>query len=141
VGLDGDTRGAGTGRNRVARASVSVPVETSVDPPIETERRSWVGKRLFDAEERGRPVGADDVPGHGVVAVVRRDPSRSVVNRVLRAHLETFLNRFTDEHGGRSLPAYVERELRAVIACGDMAHGFCRVRCPCCALDLLVPFL
>jgi hypothetical protein len=45
-----------------------------------------------------------------------------------------------DEHGGRSLPAYVERELRAVIACGDIAHGFCRVRCPCCALDLLVAF-
>jgi hypothetical protein len=115
-------------------------VETSVDPPIETRRRSWVGKRLFDADEHGRPVGAADVPGHGVKAVVRRDPSRGVVNRVLRAHLETFLLRFTDEHGGRTLPAFVEQELRAVIACGDLAHGFCRVRCPCCSLDLLVAF-
>jgi len=60
-------------------------VETSVDPPIETRRRSWVGKRIFDAEEHGRPVGADDLPGHGALAVVRRDPSRSVVNMVLRA--------------------------------------------------------
>jgi len=117
-------------------------VETSVDPdpPFEDRRRSWVGKRLFDADEHGRTVGPDDLPGHGVLAVVRRDPSRSVVNRVLRAHLETFLVRYTDEHGGRSLPAYVERELRAVITCGDIAHGFCRVRCPCCALDLLVAF-
>ncbi len=59
--------------------------------PHRDERRSWIGKRLVGAEEHGRPVGADDVPGHGVIAVVRRVPSRSVVNRVLRAHLETFL--------------------------------------------------
>jgi hypothetical protein len=32
------------------------------------------------------------------------------------------------------------RELRAAIACGDLAHGYCRVRCSCCALDLLVAF-
>lgn len=52
--------------------------------------------------------------------VVRRDPSRSVVNTVLRAHVETFLSRYTDEHSGRSLPIYVERELRAAIACGEV---------------------
>jgi hypothetical protein len=115
-------------------------VETSFEPRIESERRSWVGKRVLGDDERSRPDGATDGPGHGVIDVVRRDPSRSVLNRVLREHLETFLARFTDEHGGRTLPGYVERELRAVIACGDLAHGFCRVRCPCCALDLLVAF-
>lgn len=48
---------------------------------------------------------------------MRRDPSRSVVNRVLRGHLETFLARFVQGHSlghaGRTLPAHVERELRA----------------------------
>jgi hypothetical protein len=41
-----------------------------------------------------------------------------------------FLDRFTDEHGERSLPAYIERELCAVITWGDVAHGFvgCVVR-------------
>ena len=72
--------------------------------------------------------------------VPRRDPSRSVVNRVLREHLETFLARFVDAHGGRTLPAHVERELRAAITCRDLAHGFWRVRCPSCALDHLVAF-
>ena len=48
--------------------------------------------------------------------VVRRDPSRSVVNRVLRAHVETFLARYVDEHGGRSLPAYVEGEVAAALS-------------------------
>jgi len=38
--------------------------------------------------------------------VVRRDPSRSVVNQVPRAHVETSLSPYTDEHGGRSLPVY-----------------------------------
>jgi hypothetical protein len=72
--------------------------------------------------------------------VARRDPSRSVVNRVLREHLETFLARFVDTHGGRTLPAHVERELRAAITCGDLAHGFWRVRCQSCTLDHLVAF-
>ncbi|MEZ6015678.1 MAG: transposase zinc-binding domain-containing protein [Planctomycetota bacterium] len=43
-------------------------------------------------------------------------------------------------HGGRTLPAHVERELRAAITCGDLAHGFWRVRCQSCALDHLVTF-
>jgi hypothetical protein len=106
----------------------------------EAERRSWVGRRLedpIDVEGLASAVGARGCVVHDVV---RRDPSRSVVNRILRAHVETFLARYVDEHGGRSLPAYVERELRAAIACGDLAHGFCRVHCSCCSLDLLVAF-
>ncbi|MDB2576775.1 transposase zinc-binding domain-containing protein [Planctomycetota bacterium] len=57
----------------------------------------------------------------------------------MREHLETFLARFQDEHGGRRLPRHVEQELRG-LACGDPAHGFCRIHCPHCSADLLVPF-
>lgn len=65
-------------------------METSVEPPIESERRSWVGKRALDDDDRGPPVGAFYGHGHGVIDVVRRDPSRSVLNGVLREQLETF---------------------------------------------------
>lgn len=108
--------------------------------PHETARRSWVGKCYVDRDEVGDSAAAAVTPSCVVHDVVRRDPSRSVVNRVLRAHVETLLSRYTDEHGGRSLPTYFERELRAVIACGDLAHGFGRVHCSCCAFDLLVAF-
>ncbi len=32
-----------------------------------------------------------------------------------------------------------ERELRAFLACGDPTRGFCRIHCPSCASDLLLP--
>ncbi|MEM6675860.1 MAG: transposase zinc-binding domain-containing protein [Planctomycetota bacterium] len=38
------------------------------------------------------------------------------------------------------MPRYVEQELRGVLACGDSAYGFCRIHCPHCSADLLVPF-
>jgi hypothetical protein len=97
---------------------------------LDTWKRSWVGRR-HRAPDEYEPCATD---------LARRDPSRSVVNRVLRAHLETFVARFVDEHGGRTLPVHVERDLRAAITCGDLAHGCWRVRCPDCALDHLVAF-
>jgi hypothetical protein len=95
---------------------------------LETRKRSWVGRRQRGAAEYG--------PGeHGPCAtdVVRRDPSRSVVNRVLRGHLETFLARFVDEHGGRSFPAHVEPEFtefvrRSLAVIWPTATGVCGVR-------------
>ncbi len=42
---------------------------------------------------------------------------------------------------GRSLPAgYVLREFQALLECGDPAFGFCRLRCPSCATDMVIPF-
>ncbi len=72
--------------------------------------------------------------------VLRRDATTSPLHGLVREHLETFLARFQDEHGGRRLPRYVEQELRGFLACGDPAHGFCRIHCPHCSADLLVPF-
>jgi hypothetical protein len=53
------------------------------------------------------PTAAARIPTTVVHDVVRRDPSRSVVNRVLRSHVETVLGRYTNEHDGRTLPTYV----------------------------------
>jgi hypothetical protein len=71
---------------------------------------------------------------------LRRDATAAPLHALVREHLETFLARFEDEHGGRRLPRYVEQELRGFLACGDPAHGFCRIHCPHCSADLLVLF-
>ncbi len=58
--------------------------------------------------------------------------------RVVQQNLETFLAS-AQEHG-RVVPRFVERELRAYLACGILAHGFLRVRCKTCGHDRLVAF-
>jgi hypothetical protein len=53
-------------------------------------------------------------------------------------NLETFLEgRETDD---RAVPSFVERELRAYLKCGLLAHGFARFRCGNCGADRLVSF-
>jgi len=55
-------------------------------------------------------AAGDDAPI--ATDVVRRELSPSVLSRVLREQRETFFARSVDPHGGRSLPAHVEHELR-----------------------------
>jgi hypothetical protein len=69
-----------------------------------------------------------------------REPSSGALHEVLAEHLLTFLSRVEEDPSTPGLPPWVERELRDYLTCGDLAAGFCRVRCPGCALDLLVPF-
>jgi hypothetical protein len=57
---------------------------------------------------------------------------------VVRAELETFLARAAARE--RPAPRFVERELRAFLRCGVLAHGFVRVHCPGCGLDRVVAF-
>jgi hypothetical protein len=40
----------------------------------------------------------------------------------------------------RGVPRYVERELRAYLACGIHAHGFLGARCSSCCKEILVAF-
>jgi len=56
------------------------------------------------------------------------------------AHVETFLDRISADPSHPSLPQYVERELRAHLTCGILAHGFCRFHCFTCGTDLLIAF-
>jgi hypothetical protein len=75
---------------------------------------------------------------------VRRRPEATVLYRLVQEHLQTFCARAVaaaDGGGGhRALPGFVLRELRAFLACGVLAHGFCRVHCDACGLDELVAF-
>lgn len=68
----------------------------------------------------------------------RREPEHSVLHQVLRSELETFLARQHDR--GRPVPRFVERELRGLLECGVLAHGFVRVHCDTCGKDRLVAF-
>ena len=62
--------------------------------------------------------------GRGRQTCVRRQPEQSVLHRVVREHLETFLAEARQRGGGDGLPRFVERELREFLTCGVMARGF-----------------
>ena len=62
--------------------------------------------------------------GRGPQTYVRRQPEQSVLHRVIRLHLETFLAEARQRGGGEGLPRFVERELREFLTCGVMARGF-----------------
>ncbi len=71
----------------------------------------------------------------------RREPAETLLHQVVCERLETFLAAARDRSAhGRGLPAFVERDLRAYLACGILAHGFARVRCPDCGFERLVAF-
>ena len=68
----------------------------------------------------------------------RREPENTVLYRVVQQNLETFLACAREQ--GRVVPRFVERELRAYLDCGILAHGFLRVRCDDCGRERLVAF-
>ncbi len=41
---------------------------------------------------------------------------------------------------GDGVPSWVERDFRAYLRCGILAHGFARARCSGCGYDFLVAF-
>ena len=63
----------------------------------------------------------------------RRKPEDGVLYRVLQEHLATFLNDAAVANDGTGVPRFVEKELRAFLKCGVLAHGFCRFRCADCS--------
>jgi hypothetical protein len=77
---------------------------------------------ICDASAEYRPRNPEDNPLYGVVS----------------EHLETFLTRQHERN--RTVPRFVERELRAFLECGVLANGFLRVHCDACGKDRVVPF-
>ena len=68
-----------------------------------------------------------------------RRPEDSVLHRILREHLNSFLSEARDNHA-RGLPKYVEQEFRAYLECGIPAYGFALAHCRDCGLDIVVAF-
>jgi len=69
-----------------------------------------------------------------------RDPSRTVLYKVIADHLETFLASFEADPDATGLPAYVQREFYDYLQCGILAHGFLRMGCDACKQDVLLAF-
>jgi hypothetical protein len=64
------------------------------------------------------------------------DPQQTMLHRVVREHLETFLGRRAEE--GEPMPSFVVDELRGYLRCGVLAHGAVRFACGHCGQDRLV---
>jgi Transposase zinc-binding domain len=69
-----------------------------------------------------------------------RDPSSTVLYKVIAEHLETFLASLHDDPGAKGLPAYVQREFCDYLQCGILAHGFLRMGCDTCKQEVLLAF-
>jgi len=78
--------------------------------------------------------------GRGGCTYVRRQPENTVLHRVVREHLETFLAEVELRGGGQGVPRFVERELREFLNCGVLARSFARFRCGDCQREILVAF-
>jgi hypothetical protein len=68
----------------------------------------------------------------------RRDPSQTPCYQIIQEELETFLA--DREHEGRPVPDFVEKEFRAYLECGILAHGFVRMHCDSCSRERIVAF-
>jgi hypothetical protein len=69
-----------------------------------------------------------------------RDPSRTILYKVIAAHLETFLASLDAAPAATGLPAYVPREFYDYLQCGILAHGFLRLGCDTCTHEMLLAF-
>src|SRR5882672_4128576 len=69
----------------------------------------------------------------------RHRPEETLLYKLVAEHLETFLAESREKHD-RPLPTYVERELRAYLRCGILAHGFGRAECRDCHRQIVVAF-
>lgn len=70
-----------------------------------------------------------------------RDLSATVLHKVVREHLETFLLEARGgDPDGAGVPDFVEDELRRFLSCGSLAGGFARLKCEACGKERLVPF-
>lgn len=68
----------------------------------------------------------------------RRRPERTLLYRLVQAHLATWLALCDEE--GCGVRTLTEREFRRYLDCGILAHGFARARCADCGHDFIVAY-
>ena len=94
------------------------------------------------AAARNQPLSAGmcepRVPTDPPDGYIPREADRTVLYRAVAGAVETFLALARERD--RVVPRFVEREFRAYLECGILAHGFLRVHCDACRHDRLVPF-
>ena len=92
-----------------------------------------------------RPSSAEQPLGIGcsvsaVVRYQRREPEKTLLHRIVREHLATFLVEAQDRYPSGELPCFIRAEFEHYLRCGLLCHGFARVRCSTCHDELLVAF-
>jgi hypothetical protein len=94
-------------------------------------------KRLF------RPPPSPARPSRSAASPTYRPrrPKSTPLYPVVQHHLETFLARAAEADPlGNGVPWWVEKDFRAYLRCGILAHGFARARCEDCGHERLIPF-
>jgi hypothetical protein len=70
-----------------------------------------------------------------------RRPKSTPLYPVVQNHLETFLAQAAETDPlGNGVPWWVEKDFRAYLRCGILAHGFARASCEDCGHERLIPF-
>jgi hypothetical protein len=67
-----------------------------------------------------------------------REAQQTVMHQVVKKYLPEFIEQA--EIGGHSVPALVQGELEASLACGDITRGFTHLKCPRCGHDRFLQF-
>jgi len=70
----------------------------------------------------------------------RRRPESTVLHKVIRENLLTFLELVESDTSKAALPEYVKKEFHAFLDCGLLQKGFLRVRCEDCHHERLLAF-
>jgi hypothetical protein len=70
----------------------------------------------------------------------RRRPENTVLHKVLRENLLSFLELAESDTSKAGLPEYVKEEFHAFLDCGLLQKGFLRVRCEDCHHERLLAF-
>ncbi len=87
---------------------------------------------------RGRPQGIDTATSRPVYRP--RRPTATPLYPVVQHHLETFLAQTAEADPlGYGVPTWVEKDFRAYLQCGILAHGFARARCEDCGHERIIP--
>jgi len=69
-----------------------------------------------------------------------RNPSETVLYKVVAENLETFLQLAESDPNRKGLPEYVKKEFYDYLGCGILANGFLRLQCESCKHERLLPF-
>jgi len=82
------------------------------------------------------------MPTAGAVVYRPRRPARTLLHKVMRENLETYLAG-GDQKGefDAHVPFHVEAAYRRYLNCGILAHGFARAYCAGCGHDFLIAFI
>jgi hypothetical protein len=84
---------------------------------------------------------AATLPVAGAAVYRPRRPARTLLHKVIRENLETYLA--GDDRTGEfdaHVPFHVEAAYRRYLNCGILAHGFARAYCAGCGHDFLIVF-